>query len=155
MAEVLTNHRHLFIDARNEASAQGRPAIILPVRSNTPGSDEAQDAPTKLNRKQKQVMKNQEKAAAQAKSPAKKGKGKGGALLALPAPPQVLAIADAASPKAPSKMFSKLKALMAANKSKVCRWWNLPGDCNHGSACTFDHKCAECGEDHKWFEKHF
>ena len=56
------------------------------------------------------------------KTEKKKGKGKGGAILALPAPPQVLAIADAASPKAPAKMFAKLKALMERSKSKVCRW---------------------------------
>jgi hypothetical protein len=47
-----------------------------------------------------------------------------------------------------------VKLTKTSKVKRACKFWNASSGCNRGDGCTFEHKCIECGLDHRWCDVH-
>ena len=164
LGHVLHDHRHFWLDARNEAIGQSS-APATPIgrekreRSSSPPKDGSVEGKLKQFQDKKRARKNKQREKKLEK--AGKGNDRQGTvtLVSNGRPPLVRARAGGASgpdqrQKVDGKVFSKCKDAIKKSGKKICPFWNLPCDCKFQDTCSLDHKCPECGVAHKWFENH-
>ena len=163
MKFVLTEKRHLWSDAREEAREKAKKGLASPStptaaekrkRHGSPDSaeksalDKLKTIAEKNKKKKARQRANKEaREAAQEQHrdnrppiprPSSKynkgaGKGKGG------------------NKTVPDEAFNKIKDL--CTRSGVCTFYNL-GKCRFGDKCTTAHKCGQCGGSHAYIDRH-
>ena len=158
LKHVLTEMRHLWSDAREEAKEKSKRSLAAPTtpdarrrRLSSPDSTEksARDRLKVIYDKKKQ---------ARARQRVNKEKKSGGTAAAVDQRPPI----QRPSPKGKGKgagkgdriaedVFSKVKDLCTQNGA--CTFYNL-GKCRFGDKCTLPHKCGQCGGSHTFLEKH-
>lgn len=169
LIEVLTQHRYLWQDARNEVQhstgpqrqpGPAREPIADRQRSRTPTPKErakgAPGAPSPPGQGKRALRKAKAEARADSKlgpsSPGSSGAGGGAGgsngVGSGSSPQPHPAPGGAGRQMAPQKMWQALLKLNKTSKFKACEFWNLPCDCKFGPTCKLKHSCMECGQDH-------
>jgi hypothetical protein len=55
----------------------------------------------------------------------------------------------------PKVEMDALQTIKKTTKVKrACLFWNASSGCSRGDGCLFDHKCIQCGLDHRWSDHH-
>jgi hypothetical protein len=155
LTHVLTEHRYLWRDARDEAMSSTPQSVAAsararaersrtppPKRETKPGTPSPPGQGKRALRKQKAA----ERALKKIPTGARGG---------TPPPPPPAKTDKAERIMAPKKMWDAAIKLKKTSKLKACEFFNLPSDCKFGKECKLKHICLECGQEHKWYEVHF
>ena len=157
MKYVLTEKRHLWSDARDEAKHKIRAigaAPSTPDRKRRLGSPDSAEksAQEKLraiaDKKKSAKARRKEK---KAKTEAAPATGNGGNSDQRPPLQRQGKGKGKGKDRVSDDVFNKVKDL--CTRKRVCTFYNL-GKCRFGDKCSQAHKCGQCGGDHTYIERH-